>query len=63
MQEPGHVPCRAPELAVVVPTYNEAANVAEIVRRVGAALAGIDWELVFVDDDSPDETHEHESKR
>ena len=56
MQEPGHVPCRAPELAVVVPTYNEAANVAEIVRRVGAALAGIDWELVFVDDDSPDET-------
>ena len=56
MQEPGHVPCRAPELAVVVPTYNEAANVAEIVRRVGAALAGIDWEIVFVDDDSPDET-------
>jgi dolichol-phosphate mannosyltransferase len=48
--------CRAPELAVVVPTYNEAGNVAELVRRVGAVLDGIDWEIVFVDDDSPDET-------
>jgi dolichol-phosphate mannosyltransferase len=55
---PEHSPaaCRAPELAVVVPTYNEADNVATIVRRVGAALDGIDWELIFVDDDSPDQT-------
>jgi dolichol-phosphate mannosyltransferase len=56
MQESSPVACRAPELAVVVPTYNEADNVAEIVRRVSAALRGIDWELIFVDDDSPDET-------
>jgi dolichol-phosphate mannosyltransferase len=56
MQERSPVPCRAPELAVVVPTYNEADNVAEIVRRVGVALDGIDWELIFVDDDSADET-------
>ena len=39
-----------------MPTYNEAENVAEIVRRVALALEGVDWELVFVDDDSPDET-------
>jgi dolichol-phosphate mannosyltransferase len=56
MQESSPAPCRAPELAVVVPTYNEADNIAEIARRVGAALDGIDWELIFVDDDSPDQT-------
>jgi len=56
MHESRPLACRAPELAVVVPTYNEADNVAEIVRRVGEALAGIDWELIFVDDDSPDQT-------
>lgn len=48
--------CRAPELAVIVPTYNEVENVPEIVRRVILALEGIDWELIFVDDDSPDAT-------
>ncbi len=52
----GPVACRAPELAVIVPTYNEAENVAEIVRRVALALEGLDWELIFVDDDSPDAT-------
>lgn len=40
------------ELSVVVPTFNEAPNVAELVRRVHAAVsaAGIDAEIVFVDD-------------
>ncbi|MFZ0789349.1 MAG: glycosyltransferase family 2 protein [Chromatiaceae bacterium] len=52
------LPCPPPELAVVVPTYCEADNVAEIVRRLDAVLAGIDWELIFVDDDSPDGTAE-----
>lgn len=50
------LPCPPPELAVVIPTYREADNVEEIVRRVAQALAGIDWELIFVDDDSPDGT-------
>jgi dolichol-phosphate mannosyltransferase len=52
------VPCPPPELAVVIPTYNEAENIGEIVRRVEAALTGVDWELTFVDDDSPDGTAE-----
>lgn len=40
------------QLSIVVPTYNEAPNVAELVRRVTAAVerAGIDAEIVFVDD-------------
>ena len=45
-----------PRLTVVVPCYNEAANVAPMVERLDAALAGIAWEAVFVDDDSPDGT-------
>ena len=44
------------ELAVVVPVFNEAANVAELVARLDAALAGHGWEAIFVDDDSPDGT-------
>jgi dolichol-phosphate mannosyltransferase len=45
-----------PRLAVIIPCYNEAANVAPMVARLDAALAGIAWEAVFVDDDSPDGT-------
>lgn len=44
------------ELSIVVPTYNEAGNVEELVRRVDAALPGIAWEIIIVDDDSPDGT-------
>ena len=46
------------ELAVVVPTFNEHANVGELVRRLDAALAGRGWEVIFVDDNSPDGTAE-----
>ena len=44
------------ELAVVLPTYNERKNVATMVARLEKALAGIAWEVVFVDDNSPDGT-------
>ena len=47
-----------PQLSIVVPTFNEASNVAELRDRVAAALTGVDWELIFVDDDSPDGTAE-----
>jgi dolichol-phosphate mannosyltransferase len=47
---------KAAELTVVVPTYSERENIAELVRRLQTVLAGIDWEVVFVDDDSPDGT-------
>jgi dolichol-phosphate mannosyltransferase len=46
----------APLLTVVVPTFNEAANVPVLAARIARALEGIAWELVFVDDDSPDQT-------
>lgn len=45
-----------PQLSVVVPTFNERDNVTVLYRRLDATLAGIAWEVVFVDDNSPDGT-------
>ncbi|HUN26827.1 MAG TPA: glycosyltransferase family 2 protein [Steroidobacteraceae bacterium] len=45
-----------PQLSVIVPTFNERANVAEVVERLRGTLAGRRWEVIFVDDDSPDGT-------
>ncbi|MEI8303805.1 MAG: glycosyltransferase family 2 protein [Burkholderiales bacterium] len=44
------------ELAVVVPTFNERDNVEVLLARLDQALADVRWEVIFVDDDSPDET-------
>ncbi|MBD8545364.1 glycosyltransferase family 2 protein [Sphingomonas sp. CFBP 8760] len=44
------------ELAIVVPAYNEIDNVPLLVEAVAAALPDVRWEIVFVDDDSPDGT-------
>ena len=52
------MPNRPPHVSVVAPTFNESRNVAELVRRLDIALQGIDWEIVFVDDDSPDHTYD-----
>jgi dolichol-phosphate mannosyltransferase len=44
------------ELTIVVPTYNECANVARFVARIMESLAGMSFEILVVDDDSPDGT-------
>lgn len=44
------------EVSIVVPTFNERDNVNELVARLGRVLSGRSWEVVFVDDDSPDHT-------
>jgi dolichol-phosphate mannosyltransferase len=44
------------ELSVVIPTFREAPNVAPLVARLEAALRGVAWQAIFVDDDSPDGT-------
>ena len=54
MTEPNHD--AAVELTIVVPTFRERDNVAPLVERVRAALPGIDWEMIFVDDNSSDDT-------
>jgi dolichol-phosphate mannosyltransferase len=45
-----------PALSVIAPTYREAANVPVLFERLKKALDGLDWELIVVDDDSPDGT-------
>ncbi len=47
-----------PLVSVVVPTFNERDNVTVLYRRLETTLAGISWEVVFVDDNSPDGTWE-----
>ncbi|MCA6247315.1 MAG: glycosyltransferase family 2 protein [Phenylobacterium sp.] len=44
------------ELTVVVPTFNERANVRKLISLVEAALGQTRWQVIFVDDDSPDGT-------
>lgn len=46
-------PC---ELSVIIPTYNEALNFRPLVEALAPVLAGIDCEILFVDDASPDGT-------
>jgi len=46
----------AVELTIVAPCFNERANVGPLVERLSAALQGVEWEIIFVDDDSPDGT-------
>jgi dolichol-phosphate mannosyltransferase len=43
-------------LSIVVPTFNESHNVEELLRRLEATLGVTGWEVIFVDDDSPDGT-------
>lgn len=44
------------ELSIIVPTYNEHPNVIPMVASLEAALGKFRWEVIFVDDDSPDGT-------
>lgn len=46
--------CPSPELAVIVPVYNEVGNIEALTERLRRSLRGLNWELIFVDDDSPD---------
>ncbi|MGA7806124.1 glycosyltransferase [Bradyrhizobium sp.] len=45
-----------PAVSVVVPTFNERDNVGALYRKLDAALKGVAWEVIFVDDNSPDHT-------
>jgi dolichol-phosphate mannosyltransferase len=57
----GSIPAQAlprpgPELSVIVPTFNERDNIAELIGQLVLCLGDRSWEVVFVDDDSPDGT-------
>ncbi|MGO9934602.1 MAG: glycosyltransferase [Steroidobacteraceae bacterium] len=44
------------ELSIIVPTFNERENVVGLIDRVRENLRDIAWEIIYVDDDSPDRT-------
>jgi dolichol-phosphate mannosyltransferase len=54
--DPGAAVRPAPELTIVVPTFNEKANIPLLVERLAQLLTSCDWEVIFVDDNSPDGT-------
>src|ERR1700744_1075903 len=51
-------PAAALDFAIVLPTYNERENIPLIIARLTQVLDGLQWEAIFVDDDSPDGTAE-----
>jgi len=56
LRAPAAVPATGCELSVIVPTFNERDNVRELLQRLAATLGDIAWEVIFVDDNSPDQT-------
>jgi dolichol-phosphate mannosyltransferase len=46
----------APELSIILPAYNEAKNIPLIVDKIADAMGDIPYEIIVVDDDSPDGT-------
>ncbi len=46
------------ELSVIIPTYNERENLAILIPKIAEALSEVDYEILVVDDSSPDGTAE-----
>jgi dolichol-phosphate mannosyltransferase len=47
-----------PQLTLVIPTLNEAGNIEPLLARLRTTLSNVAWEVIFVDDDSTDETRQ-----
>jgi dolichol-phosphate mannosyltransferase len=45
-----------PDVSIVVPTFREAPNVRELHARLVDVMGSQSWEIIYVDDDSPDGT-------
>ena len=56
LETPAEAAPYIPRLSVIVPTFNERVNVTKLFEKLRNALTGIDWEVIFVDDNSPDGT-------
>ena len=45
-----------PNLSIVIPTYNERENISKILEKLRKTLRNVKYEIIFVDDNSPDGT-------
>lgn len=45
-----------PDLSIIAPAYNERRNIRPLVEAIDAVMGEVVWELIVVDDDSPDGT-------
>ena len=45
------------QISVVVPVRNEEGNVASLIGEISAALKDIQYEIIYVDDGSTDNTY------
>ena len=53
----------SPSVSVVIPLYNEQDNMETLQRELHAGLAGLSYEIVFVDDGSKDQTVQRVERR
>jgi len=44
--------------SILIPTYNERDNIQELTKRIWESLSSTDFEVIFIDDNSPDNTAE-----
>lgn len=49
-------PSAGPDLSIVVPAYNEAESLPELVEEIARSMGSMSWELIIVDDGSTDDT-------
>jgi dolichol-phosphate mannosyltransferase len=49
---------QTPQIAIVAPSFNERANIRPFVASIASALRDYEWEMIVVDDDSPDGTYQ-----
>ena len=46
------------EVSIIIPTFNEADNILKVIHQIESNLDGCDYEIIIVDDNSPDGTSE-----
>jgi dolichol-phosphate mannosyltransferase len=52
------IPRPGPEVSVIVPTFNERENLIQLTERIQECMGDTAWEIIYVDDDSPDRSAE-----
>ena len=49
-------------ISIVIPTYNEVKNIVPLLKKIISLINDINYEIIIVDDDSPDGTSEEINK-